>query len=170
MEKFKNIVEKAKEVNTKEEFESSIRILEEEIEKSSNIEGFQKLLIDLLFAYGLNLSDDYNPDYKKAIQIFNRIIDLDPKNYRAYYNLGIAYFELKEKKKSLKMFKKALKIKSEYKFAIYNIGLVYESQNKLKKALKYYEKALLIDEKFSYASIARKEIQQQLDQKKRANI
>lgn len=32
--------------------------------------------------------------------MFKRIIEIDPTNYRAHYNLGIAYFNLNEIKKA----------------------------------------------------------------------
>ncbi|MEJ2252209.1 MAG: tetratricopeptide repeat protein [Candidatus Lokiarchaeota archaeon] len=166
MEKLKKIVENAKNVNSKEEFENSIKVLEKEITINPSNNILKNLFIDLLLSYGFLLSDEYQPNYDKAIQIFNRIINLNPKSHRAYYNLGMIYFELKQFKKSLKFYKKALKLKPDYKYAHYNIGLLFESKNKFKKALKNYEKALKIDEGFSYALEAKKQIQKKIEQNK----
>lgn len=92
---------------------------------------------------------------QEAIAIFQRIIELDPENYKAFYNLGITYENLEMFEKALKNLKKALEINPEHKFSYYNIGLIYETQERLEDALGFYNKALEIDPKFLYARHAR---------------
>jgi tetratricopeptide (TPR) repeat protein len=88
---------------------------------------------------------------------------MNPKNYRAHYNLGIAFFNLGKNKNAKKCFNKALHIKPDYKYCIYNLGLIYETSENYKKALKYYELALKIDPNFTYARSAQKQIRSKLD-------
>jgi len=81
-------VEKLKE---NENFEAALEILENSHESFPNSIEVKNLLIKTLFEYGFYLSDDFNSRYEESINHFKRIIEIDPKNYRAYYNLGISY-------------------------------------------------------------------------------
>lgn len=119
-------------------------------------------LIDVLFAYGGYLNDDYVLEYEKSINYFKRILDLDPDNYRAYYNLGIAYFNLDNFKDALSSYKKAISIKPDYKHGYYNIGLLHEAKNNFAEAVQNYEKALEIDPKYVYAMHALKAIKMEM--------
>ncbi len=60
--------------------------------------------------------------------MFKRIIEIDPTNYRAHYNLGIAYFNLNEIKKAKECYEEAIRIKPDYKHCLYYIGLIYERE------------------------------------------
>ena len=96
-------------------------------------------------------------------RIFKKIITLEPENYKAHYNLGIAYFNLGCIENALASYNEAIKIKPDYKHCYYNIGLVFESKNDLKQAISYYNKALDIDPKFPYAVHAREFVRKKLD-------
>ncbi|MFX1390257.1 MAG: tetratricopeptide repeat protein [Promethearchaeota archaeon] len=162
-----NLIQKAKLLKDQENFEKALEILNELYEKFPESEDIKKNLIDTLFLYGGYLNDDYTLEYEKAKSIFERIINLSSKNYRAHYNLGIAYFNLKDLKNSKKCFNKALRIKPDYKYCFYNLGLIYESLKKYEKALKYYELALEIDPDFTYALSAQNQLRKKIDNIKR---
>ena len=51
--------------------------------------------------------------YNDAIKYYNKAIELNPKCWRAYNNIGLAYEELKENEKAFEYFDKALKLHSE---------------------------------------------------------
>ena len=101
--------------------------------------------------------------YEKAAKCFREIIDLDPDNYRAYYNLGICYFDMDKAETALNMYQKALELKSDNKYVHYNIGLAYEEMRQYKKALKAYDRALKIDQKFIYAQQAKRILNMSLE-------
>jgi len=157
-----NLIEEAKVLLKNENFERAIELLEELFKKHPE-PIVKKNLIDALFAYGGYLNDDYVLEYEKSIKYFTRIIDIDPKDYRAYYNLGIAYFNLNRIKEALETYKIAISIKPDYKHCYYNIGLIYEATGKLEKALEAYEKTLGIDPNFIYAMHALKAVRVKLD-------
>ena len=139
-------------------------VILEELHKENPISSeTKKLLIYTLFAYGGYLNDFYTLKYEKAKEIFARILVIDPNNYRAHYNLGIAFFNLGDKKRAKRSLRKALKIKPDYKYCFYNLGLIYEEIEKYRKALNYYEKALKIDPQFIYAFTARSQVREKLD-------
>lgn len=53
-------------------------------------------------------------DPQKSINISNELLKTNPEYYRAYYNLGLAYSELKDYQNSEKNFDKAFEIRKKY--------------------------------------------------------
>jgi tetratricopeptide (TPR) repeat protein len=154
-------VEKLKET---ENFEAALEILEESHKSFPNSVEVKKSLTKTLFEYGCYLSDEFNSRFEESINYFKRIIEIDPNNYRAYYNLGISYFSIGLFEEALKAYNKALEIKPDYAYCYYNIALIMEVKEDLKKALEYHQNALKIEPHFRYALQAVKDIRTQLDQ------
>ena len=166
----RDLIEKATNLKNQEKFKEALEILEKLHETIPNSEEIKDLLIKTLFEYGGYLNDYYTLEYKKAKQVFDKITELSPNNYRAYYNLGIAYFNLGQIENAKSSFEKALRIKPDYKYCYYNLGLVYESIDRYEDALKYYEQALEIDPQFSYALTAQAQIRRKLNELKRMKV
>jgi tetratricopeptide (TPR) repeat protein len=166
----KQLLNEAKILKNQEKYKEALEILEKLFENSPTSEEIRNTLIDTLFLYGGYLNDFYTLEYEKAKLYFGRIIELSPENYRAHYNLGIAYFNLGQMEKAKKSFETSLNIKPDYKYCLYNLGLIYEEMDKYEEALIYYEKALEIDPNFSYALAAQSQIRQKLDDLKRMKI
>ncbi len=164
------IINQAKSLINKEKFEEAIELLEDVYHKDPQSELIKKTLINALFSYGGYLNDEYMVEYEKAVEIFKRILKIEPKNYKVHYNLGIAYFNLGQVENALKAYYDAIKIKPDYKHCYYNIGLIYETKENLNKALTYYQKALDIDPTFPYAVHAKEFIRKKLDQQRNEEI
>ena len=164
MENLDDFFLKVEKLKKNENFEAALEILEESHKSFPNSEEVKNLLIKTLFEYGCYLSDEFNSRFKESINYFKRIIEIDPNNYRAYYNLGISYSSIDLSEEALKAYKKALEIKPDYIYCYYNIGLIYEVKNDLKRALEYHQNALKIEPQFRYALQAVKDIRAQLDQ------
>jgi len=156
------LIEKAKVLVKNEEFEKAIKVLEEIFQEQSDAD-IKNNLIDALFAYGGYLNDNYIQESEKSIKYFKRIIEIDPNNYRAHYNLGIAYFNLNRFEEALSAYNNAISIKPDYKHGYYNIGLLHEETENLEKAVEAYEKALKIDPNYIYAMHALKAVRLNLD-------
>ncbi|MFX1315054.1 MAG: tetratricopeptide repeat protein [Promethearchaeota archaeon] len=163
MEENEILIKKAKELRIQGKYQESLKILEELYNNSPHSDRIEKDLIETLFSYGGALNDEYVLEYKKAKDMFKRIIEIKPNNYRAHYNLGIAYFNLGKLEKAKKAYEVALEIKPEYKHCYYNIGLIYESIGDFEHAILQYEKALKIDPNFIYALQARNHIRNLID-------
>ena len=164
MPQLNKLLEKALKLKKEEKFEKAIEILEELMKQNPHSEEVKRQLISVLFDYGGYLSDVWTEGYDKAVEYFKRIIELDTDNYRAWYNLGIAYFHIEKPEEALKSFNKALKIKPDYFYCYYNIGLLYEVVDKdYEKALLNYEKALSYNNNFMYALRAKNEILKKID-------
>ncbi|MBY9006433.1 MAG: tetratricopeptide repeat protein [Candidatus Lokiarchaeota archaeon] len=163
MNRIQEETDKAKAYSNELKFEEAIEILENLIFKNPKSDNIKELLIKTLLDYGGHLNDEFSSDYNRAIKILNKIIEIEPNNYRAYYNLGITYQNLNEYDCALKNLNKALTIKPDYKYCYYNIGLIYEDMKELQKALDSYENALKIDKNFSYALHAKHILRRILD-------
>ena len=157
-----NLIEKAKSLVKTEDFEGAIKILEDLYQQQPDFD-VKNNLIDALFAYGGYLNDYYVLEYDESINFFKRIIELDSENYRAHYNLGIAYFNLNRFEEALNAYKIALSIKPDHKHVYYNIGLLHEKTENLENAIEAYEKALEIDPNYIYAMHSLKAVRLNLD-------
>ena len=157
-----NLIEKAKSLVKTEDFEGAIKILEDLYQQQPDFD-VKNNLIDALFAYGGYLNDYYVLEYDESINFFKRIIELDSENYRAHYNLGIAYFNLNRFEEALNSYKIALSIKPDHKHVYYNIGLLHEKTENLENAIEAYEKALEIDPNYIYAMHSLKAVRLNLE-------
>ena len=157
-----NLIEKAKSLVKTEDFEGAIKILEDLYQQQPDFD-VKNNLIDALFAYGGYLNDYYVLEYDESINFFKRIIELDSENYRAHYNLGIAYFNLNRFEEALNAYKIALSIKPDHKHVYYNIGLLHEKTENLENAIEAYEKALEIDPNYIYAMHSLKAVRLNLE-------
>ena len=62
-------------------------------------------------------------DYENANIAFKDVIKLDPKNYEAYYYIGICNIRLKFYKEAITSFDKAIELNPKYPRAYYNRGV-----------------------------------------------
>ncbi|MFX1433239.1 MAG: tetratricopeptide repeat protein [Promethearchaeota archaeon] len=171
MSQQKDLINKAIEFKKKKEFKNAIYILESLLENDPHSEIVKSVLVEVLFDYGGYLNDEWVLGYEQAVECFKKIIEMDPNNYRAWYNLGIAYFNLNKTEDALNAYNRALEIKPDYMYCYYNIGLLYEASNgDLEKALENYEKALTYNEDFVYALQARDMVRRKLDILKLNNL
>ena len=83
--------------------------------------------------------------YTEAINEYDTVTTLDPKNYFAFYNKGLSLFSLDKYESAIESFNKALNIKSDYSEAYYGIGNVYLATNENDKAIENFKKAIEYD-------------------------
>ncbi|CAA6818859.1 MAG: Unknown protein [uncultured Sulfurovum sp.] len=90
-------------------------------------------------------------NYKKAIELATKALELDEYNYEAYISLGYAtrnkaYFENKVElyKKAIVYNKKAIEINPDLELAYNNIGSIFLMQQKYEDAKKWYYHSLEI--------------------------
>jgi len=162
-----DLLNKAKKLKNEKRYEESIEVLEDIFKNNPQSDEIRRELINVLLSCGVYLSDEFVMEFEKAIKYFNKILEIDPNNYRAIYNIGIAHFNMGDMNKAMRAYNDAIKIKPDYKHCYYNIGLIYELMDNLKESLKFYKKALEIDPKFIYALQAKKNIKQRLKAQKR---
>jgi len=80
--------------------------------------------------------------YEKAIENYNKIIELEPSNIKAYYNRGLANQKLRLYDKAIKDFTRTIQLKSDYIQAYFERGNVYFDKGLNKEAIEDYSKTL----------------------------
>ena len=76
-------------------------------------------------------------DIDKIVEIYQRILDLDPNNAEAYYNLGVYYFNLGSIDTAEKFFNRAVRV-GNYVDAHLYLGHIYEEKGLRDKAIEEY--------------------------------
>ncbi len=85
-------------------------------------------------------------DYRGAIIVFNKVINLDPNEVEAYYNRGIAYKMLKQWQKAIADFDQVLTIHSSYADAYVQRSGIYLNLSQKEKAITDLEMAIQLFE------------------------
>ncbi|HID19571.1 MAG TPA: tetratricopeptide repeat protein, partial [Methanophagales archaeon] len=74
-------------------------------------------------------------EYEKAIECFNKAIELDPNYARAYYNRGNAYYYLKQYERAIEDYNKTLELDPNYAYAYNNRGNAYSDLMQYERAI-----------------------------------
>jgi tetratricopeptide (TPR) repeat protein len=93
---------------------------------------------DICFEEGRNYFKQGN--YEKAIEMYEEVINIDPKYAPAYFNMGVAYIREADVKNdsfvksegidlAIESWEKAIAIDTKYADAYYNLGVAYEIQS-----------------------------------------
>lgn len=72
--------------------------------------------------------------YRKAIKIYNKIIEIEPKFNQVYINLGFCFRKIGEYKKAIKNYKKAIKIDPKSTKPYMALGRIYIKVGEFDKA------------------------------------
>ncbi|KPJ59396.1 MAG: hypothetical protein AMJ46_11230 [Latescibacteria bacterium DG_63] len=103
------------------------------------------------FNEGVRLSQE-EKDFAEAAKEFEKAIELDPLDVRAYTNLGFCYTQLGDHEKALSLFEKAAELEPTDEASRKNLAGIYEdmANNHFKsrnypEAIKFYQKALDFD-------------------------
>lgn len=81
----------------------------------------------------------------RSIDTLKRLIEIDPKNYKAYYNLGNIYLKDEEYLKSIELYNAAIFINNSFTPAYYNAGISSLQSGNPKNALLYFQKAISLN-------------------------
>jgi len=91
---------------------------------------------------------------KKALDHYERAVELDPKNMTSLKNLaGFYYVELKDADRAVSFYNKILSVDPRDLETLLILGNIHTSQRKLEFALAYYRKAVEIDPDNAQASM-----------------
>ena len=87
----------------------------------------------------------HQSDYRRAVEQFEKVVDLTPDNSSAYTNLGAFYGLLKNPQKSEEMLNKALKLEPRRIGALTNMAKLLFDQGRYAEAAARWEQAVAID-------------------------
>ncbi len=105
--------------------------------------------------YAIGYFHQNNGSAREALMTYERILELTPNYFNAWYNRGYVYLQLVEDNDSAAlMFTKAIETGPNGYFAAYhNRGLAYERANQLEKAEADYRKALEINPQYDLSAL-----------------
>jgi protein O-GlcNAc transferase len=121
--------------------------------KKNNFQIAEKLYNEILksspFHEGAqsNLGILYNQLGKpqKAINCFEKAIQINPNSANAYYSLGVIFTQLGESQKAISCYEKAIQINPNSANAYYSLGVIFAQLGESQKAISCYEKAIQIN-------------------------
>lgn len=97
--------------------------------------------IEELVKEGVQLYD--NGDYNKAIEVYKKALELEPKSTLANYELALTYFTTGNYEKAIEHSDIVLKQKSDYIIQAYiTKGSALDQLGKTKESIKLFEKAI----------------------------
>lgn len=144
----KNIVEKVdnSKVENGDNMKSVIKGTNEENDKSEELRKIQE-------EKNRKLEDMYQTSYKMfgekkytdTIKLANKMIEEDPKFYKAYSIKGIALCYSSNFTEGMKNIDKSLELKSDFGYARFNKALAYELYGYYDDSLDWYDKALEVE-------------------------
>ncbi len=88
-----------------------------------------------------------------AIVELERVLDGEPENYDAYYDLGHVYFELGDYETAIDNFENVISYEQNQnnELLYYALAQAYEANNQIDKAISNYLKAIAVNDKFVLA-------------------
>ncbi len=92
-------------------------------------------------------------NFTKAIENFNKALELKPDQAGIHNNLGNIYFLLNKKEKAILHYKKAIEIDPKHIDAHFNLGYLYYTEGRLKQASKEFKKVLELDPRHYKATL-----------------
>ena len=89
--------------------------------------------------------------WEDAIEELERVLDGEPENYDAFYDLGHVYFELGDYEAAISNFETVIEYQENNELLYYALAQAYEANNEIDKAISNYLKAIAVNDKFSLA-------------------
>ena len=89
--------------------------------------------------------------WEDAIVELERVLDGEPENYDAYYDLGHVYFEIGDYEGAIDNFENVLEYEQNNELIYYALAQAYEANNEIDKAISNYLKAIAVNDKFTLA-------------------
>jgi len=78
-------------------------------------------------------------DYKGAVQLYEEVLEKDPNNHAAMYELGRLYYEERSTEKALKLAETAVTLDPQNKWYYLMLAEIYNANGSYKEAAKVYE-------------------------------
>jgi tetratricopeptide (TPR) repeat protein len=110
----------------------------------------------------------YLRHYRKAIAIYDKVLDMLPADHVTHVNRGMAHLALGEQQLAIEDFDRALRLAPDEAHAYHGRGAAYETLEQPKKALDDYNKAIRLDPKFADAYYSRGVMYEQMGQHEKA--
>lgn len=105
---------------------------------------------DDAMAYNLDGFIKYEDgDLVEATKLFNKAIDIDPKNVDAINNLAYILYDNKNYDSAISLYKKSAEINPNYFYTYHYWGLALAAQKKFDEAFKMYDKSIKLNPQYT---------------------
>jgi tetratricopeptide (TPR) repeat protein len=84
-------------------------------------------------------------DHKKAEDLYQRVLMLDPGHVRALNNLGVLFMDQKKKREAVALFDRAIVLKKDYVDPYYNLACIYARMDEIDESIRYLKMAIAIN-------------------------
>ncbi|RJP75628.1 MAG: tetratricopeptide repeat protein, partial [Desulfobacteraceae bacterium] len=101
----------------------------------------------------LGLAYQRDGEIQKAIQSFQRSVQLNPMYFSAYNNLGVVEESIGNAQQAINLYKIAIRLKPEFKEPYINLAFILLHTGEIGQSIEYGEKAVLLDPTFTPAYI-----------------
>jgi len=81
-------------------------------------------------------------EYERAIRDFDKVIELNPKDFDAYLHRGITYTAKREYKRAIQDLDKAIELKPKDALGYYFRGELYDDKGEYERAIQDYDRAI----------------------------
>jgi Flp pilus assembly protein TadD len=103
------------------------------------------LTSDALIHFNSGVSFYNQREFSKAIQAYQKVIELDPTYIEAYNNLGIIYQMVGDVERAFESYQKSTEINPRYEKGYNNLGILLLLKGRNEEALEAFQKALAIN-------------------------
>ena len=97
---------------------------------------------EVLTHFNLGVQHYNQREFLKAIQAYQKVIELDSTYIEAYNNLGIIYQEMGDFDKAFGAYQKSIEINPQYEKGYNNLGIILDLKGRNEEALEAFQKAL----------------------------
>jgi Flp pilus assembly protein TadD len=103
------------------------------------------LASEVLYHFNSGVTFYNQKDFSKAIQAYQKVIELDPTYVEAYNNLGIIYQMVGDVDRALGAYQKSTEINPRYEKGYNNLGILLLLSGRYEEASEAFQKALAIN-------------------------
>jgi tetratricopeptide (TPR) repeat protein len=100
---------------------------------------------ELLTHFNLGVDFYHQREFLKAIQAYQKVIEIDPTYIEAHNNLGIVYQEIGNVNKALEAYQKAIELNPQYEKAYNNLGILFYLKDRNEESVEAFQKAIAIN-------------------------
>jgi len=115
------------------------------IEVKEEGEKERPFVSEILTHFNLGVQFYNQREFLKAIQSYQKVIELDPTYIEAYNNLGIIYQEIGNFDRAFGAYQKSIEINPQYEKGHNNLGILFYLKGRNEEALEAFQKALAIN-------------------------
>jgi Tfp pilus assembly protein PilF len=115
------------------------------IEVKREVEKERPFASEILTHFNLGVQFYNQREFSKAIQAYQKVIELNPTYIEAYNNLGIIYQEIGNLDRAFGAYQKSIKINPRYEKGHNNLGILLYLKGRNEEALEAFQKALAIN-------------------------